>query len=120
MHFALMYFYSGLMCLICTNINFHFLYIVGFSKSFICQNTAKMVFLPPVLVQKREILSGMHFALMYFYNGLMCLICTNINFYFFYIVGFSKAFMSKYSKNGVFTPDFGLKKGNIDLKCILH
>ena len=63
MHCALVYFYSGLMFLICTYINFHCFYIVGFSEAFICQNTANLAFLPPPpptprFGPKREILTG--------------------------------------------------------------
>ena len=46
MHCALMYFYSELMFLICTNVNLLYFCIAGFSSASICQNTTKWPFCP--------------------------------------------------------------------------
>ena len=58
MHCALMYFYSELMCLICTNINLLYFCIAGFSSAFICQNTTKWPFYPRFWSNIWEILTG--------------------------------------------------------------
>jgi hypothetical protein len=99
MHCALVYFYNGLMCLICTNISLYYFCILGYPGHWYAKTQQKWRFYPRFWSKKGKYLPEMYCALVHFYSGLMCLICTNINLLYFCITGFLRHLYAKILQN---------------------